>query len=182
MHHSLRVYSKYREFFLKYYIWQAKWVKICLIGRLVRKVANLYGNRASAAYLLTLQEANEIVDNAVGLAVGPCTRRAVFHNCDSAINTEIMLGLSRNIFIAERPHDYREITSGEAKAILKECHLNGLIHTVIKCRKDFYSICNCCSCCCVPLRLGKLYGIANALARKDNIVEEFKAHQLPESE
>ena len=72
MHHSLRIYSKYREFFLKYYIWQAEWTKIPMIGRLVRKVANLYGNRASAAYLLTLQEANEIVDNAAGLAIGPC--------------------------------------------------------------------------------------------------------------
>ena len=178
MHHSLRVYSKYREFFLKYYIWQAKWTKIPLIGRLVRKVANLYGSRASAAYLLTLQEANEIVDNADGLAIGPCTCRTVFKNCDNAINTEIMVGLSRNIFIAERPHDYREITSEEAKAILKECHLKGLIHTIIKCRKDFYSICNCCSCCCVPFRLSKHYGIGNALTRKDNIVEEFKAHQL----
>ncbi|MFC2018256.1 ferredoxin-like protein [Chloroflexota bacterium] len=178
MHHSLRIYSKYRESFLRYYIWQAKWVNIPLIGRLVRKVANLYGNRASAAYLITLQEANDIVDNAAGLAVGPCTCRAVFKNCDNALNTEIMLGLSHNIFTTERPHDYREITSREAKAILKECHNNALIHTIIRCRKDFYAICNCCSCCCVPLRLSNQYGIGNALTRKTDIVKIFKSHQL----
>jgi hypothetical protein len=92
-----------------------------------------------------------------------------------------MVGLGRNVFIAERPHEYQEITSEEAKGILKECHLNGLIHTVIKCRGDFYAICNCCSCCCVPFRLSKQYGIGNALIRKDNIVEEVKEHQLPQA-
>lgn len=141
-------------------------------------MADLYGNRASAVYLLTLQEANEIVESADGLAIGPCTCRAVFKNCDNPINTEIIVGLSRNIFIAERPHDYREITSEEAKAVLEQCHLNGLIHTIIKCQKDFYSICNYCSCCCVPFRLSKHYGIGKTLVRKENIVEELKVHQL----
>lgn len=178
MHHSLKIYSKHREFFLRYYIWQASWVKIPVIGRLVRKVANLYGGRASAAYLITLQEANDIVDNAAGLAVGPCTCRAVFKKCHNAQNTEIMLGPSRNVFTTERPDDYHEITIREAKAILKECHSNGLIHTIVRCREDFYAICNCCSCCCVPLRLSKQYGIGNALNRKDNIVEAFKSHQF----
>jgi len=174
MHHSMRLYSRYRELTLKYYIFQAKWTRIPVIGRLVRTVANLYGNKASAAYLLTLEEASEIVDLAEGLALGPCTCRTVFHNCDKPINTEIMLGLGRNIFMQERPHDYREITRQEAKEILRQCHQDGLIHTIVKCRDNFYAICNCCSCCCVPLRLNKLYGIGNALVRNKDIVREFQ--------
>jgi len=42
----------------------------------------------------------------------------------------------------------------------------------------FYAICNCCSCCCVPLRLKKEYGIGNALVRSDDIVREFKTRRL----
>ncbi len=178
MHHSLRTYSRYRELFLRYYIFQAKWTKIPVIGGLVRKVANLYGGRASAAYLLTLNEAKAIVDSSKRLALGPCTCRAVFKNCDNSLDTEIMVGLGENVFTEERPHDYHELSKEQAKKILEQCHSKGLLHTIIKCRNDFYAICNCCSCCCVPYRLNKEYGIGNALVRKNNIVDEFKTHVL----
>ena len=174
----MRLYSRYRELFLRYYVFQAKWTRIPLLGRVVRKVANIYGKKGSSAYLLTLAEANEIVDNSEGVALGPCTCRVVFDNCDNPINTEIMVGLSRNIFTEERPRDYQEITKQEAKDILRQCHQNGLIHTIIKCRQDFYAICNCCTCCCVPMRLKKEYGIGNALIRSDDIVREFKTRRL----
>ena len=89
--------------------------------------------------------------------------------------------MSRNIFMEGRPHDYREITKQEAKDILKQCHQNGLIHTIVKWQHDFYAICNCCSCCCVPLRLLKKYGIGNALVREDNIVEKLRGRQFSQS-
>ena len=63
MHHSVRVYSRYRELFLRYYIFQAKWTRIPLLGRGIRKMANIYGKKGSSAYLLTFDEVNEIVDN-----------------------------------------------------------------------------------------------------------------------
>lgn len=149
-----------------------------LLGRGVRKMANVYGRKGSGAYLLTPDEADEIVDNSEGLALGPCTCRVVFGNCDSPINTEIMVGVSRSVFIEERPHDYREITKQEAKEVLRQCRRNGLVHTIIKCRKDFYAICSCCSCCCVPMRLKKEYGIGNALNRSDDILREFSTRQV----
>lgn len=174
MHHSLKIYSRYREFFLKYYIFQAKWTRIPIIGRLVRWVANSYGKKASGAYLLTLEEAIEIVESAKGLALGPCDCRSVFHNCDNPINVEIMIGLTQNIFITERPSQYQEIDKQKAIEVLRECHQRGLIHTVVRCQHDFYSICNCCSCCCVPLRLKQEYGIGNALIRDKEIVKNVK--------
>jgi hypothetical protein len=177
VHHSLRIYSRYREFFLRYYMFQAKWTRIPLVGSLVRRVANLYGKKGNSAYLLTLEEAYEIIDSSNGLALGPCTCRTVFKNCDNPINSEIMVGLDRNVFIEQRPHDYREITREEAKEILRKCHSNGLLHTIVKCREDFYAICNCCQCCCVPFRLSKHYGISSALIRNGNIVTEVKRRQ-----
>ncbi len=143
MHHSLRLYSRHREWALKFYIFWARWTRIPMIGRLVRRVANTYGRNMEGAYLLTPGEAEEIVDISERLALGPCTCRAVFRNCDNPINSEIMVGLSQNIFIEERPHDYRDITRQEARDILRQCHQKGLIHTIIKCRDDFYAICNC---------------------------------------
>jgi hypothetical protein len=179
MHHSLRFYSKHRELFLRYYIFQAKWTAIPVIGGLVRKVANLYGGRLHGAYLLSPGEAERVVDSASELALGPCTCRQVFRNCDNPIEAEIMVGLSRNAFISERPDEYRHITKDVAKEILKRCHQRGLIHTIIKCRQDFYAICNCCSCCCVPLRLNKKYGIGRALTRSDSIVDDFREREVP---
>jgi hypothetical protein len=40
MHHTLRLYSKHRELFLKYYIFLAKFTRIPLVGKLVRQVAD----------------------------------------------------------------------------------------------------------------------------------------------
>jgi len=180
MHHSLglfRLYSRYREWILRYYIFQAGWTKIPLVGGLVRWVANLYGQKASSACLLTLDEAEEIIDSSAALALGPCTCRAVFKNCDHPLEAEIMVGLGHNVFIEERPHDYRKINRQEARSILRDCHDRGLIHTIVKCQQNFYAICNCCSCCCVPLRLNKSYGIGKALTRSADIVQEFRKHQ-----
>ena len=124
--------------------------------------------------MLTPGEAEEIVGLADGLAVGPCTCREVFQNCDNPVNVEIMLGLNRNIFVAQRPQGYREISREEAKDVLRQCREQGLIHTIIKCREDYYAICNCCACCCVPLRLRNRYGIGGALVRHPDIVREFR--------
>jgi len=111
------------------------------------------------------------------VALGPCSCRQVFRNCDNPIDTEIMVSLDRNAFVSERPQDYRDITRDQAKEILRDCHHRGLIHTIIRCRDDFYAICNCCNCCCVPLQLNKRYGIGKALARSPDIVAEFGRSQ-----
>lgn len=178
MHHTLKFYSCQRENILRFYMFGARCTKIPLIGRLVRRVANTYGRNMEGAYLLTPAEAEKIVESAEGLAVGPCTCRTVFKNCDNSINTELLIGPERQTFKASRPADHREITKEEARAILKQCHEKGLIHTIIKCREDFYAICNCCACCCVPLRMSKKYGIGGALTRHPDIVGEFKTHQV----
>jgi hypothetical protein len=174
MHHTLKLYSRHREFALKFYMFWAKWTRIPVIGPLVRWVANVWGSTMEGGYLLTPTEAEEIVDLSEGLALGPCTCREVFRNCDNPVNVEIMLGLNRNIFVAQRPQDYREISKEEAKNVLHQCREHGLIHTIIKCREDYYAICNCCTCCCVPLRLRNQYGIGSALVRHPDIVREFQ--------
>ncbi|MFH1651955.1 MAG: ferredoxin-like protein [Chloroflexota bacterium] len=186
MHHTLRFYSRNRENILRVYMFLARWSRIPLIGGIVRFVGNRYGRNVEGGYLLSPAEAAAIVDEAEGVAVGPCTCREVFHQCDNPVNVELLLGPERHIFMRDMPADSREISKAEARAILEDCHRRGLVHSIIRCRHEFYAICNCCSCCCVPLRMKKQYGIGAALERHPDIVAEFRArrhtHTLPAPE
>lgn len=174
MHHTLRFYSRNREQALRLYIFLARWTRLPLIGRFVRLVGNAWGRNLEGAYVLTTAEAEGVIDAAGGLALGPCTCRQVFDNCDHPIEAEIMLGVSGNAFVSQRPGDYREITRDEAKEVIRDSHRRGLVHSIIRYRDDFYSICNCCTCCCVPLRLKQRYGIGGALVRHPDIVGLFR--------
>jgi hypothetical protein len=178
MHHSLKFYSGHRPGILRFYMFGAGLSRIPLLGRLVRKIANAYGGNMHRVYLLTPAEAEEMVAAAEGVALGICDCRKVFRNCNNPVNAEILLGPSRHVFLEAMPHDAHEITKDEAINILRDCHNRGLIHSIAKCRGDFYAICNCCICCCVPWRLSHKYGIGNALVRHKDIVQEFKDYQL----
>ena len=173
MHHTLKLYNRNRPLVLRMYIFTAKWTKIPLIGRLVRRIANIWGGHMTAAHLLTLNEAYAIIDVSSGLAFAPCTCREVFHNCDNPLNVELMIAINHE-FAVEHGKQYRVVSKEEAKVVLKDCHERGLLHALIKCRQDFYALCNCCRCCCVPLRLNKDYGIGKALTRDMNIIEQFR--------
>ncbi len=178
MHHALRFYSRHREAALHFYMFWARWTRIPLVGGLVRWVANHWGRNLEGGYVLTTAEAEAIVEAAEGLALGPCACRQVYHNCDNPVDVEIMLAPEGNVFVHGRPGDYRPISPEEAKAILRDCHHRGLVHTIIRCRDGFYAICNCCQCCCVPLRLHSRYGIGQALRRDRDIVEVFRQRAL----
>jgi hypothetical protein len=177
MHHTLKLYGRHRLAVLRLYMFGAAWTRLPLLGGLARRLANSYGRNMHRVYLLTPAEAEDLVTVAEGVAVGPCDCRRAFGHCDNPVETEILLGPSRHAFLEVMPHDAREITREEARAILRDCHRRGLIHTIARCRGDFYAICNCCTCCCVPLRLSKEYGIGSALLRHEDVVQEFKEYQ-----
>ena len=178
MHHTLKFYGKNRKLTLRLYMFFAGWTRIPLLGRLIRRLINAYADNMHRAFLLTPEEAQDLVEIAGGIASGPCDCRKVFNNCDNPGNNEILLGPTQHILTEAMPEDSREISREEASQILQDSHERGLIHTIIKCRGDFYAICNCCSCCCVPLRLSKQYGIGKVLVRHKDIVGEFREYQL----
>jgi hypothetical protein len=177
MLHVLKFYSSNRPFVLRLYIFFAAWTKIPVIGGLARRVANAYGRSNHRAYLLTPAEADELVKSAGALAVGHCDCRAVFKKCRHPVESEILLGPNQHVLHEAMPPGSREITKEEALKILEANRRSGLIQTIVKCGNVFYAMCSCCSCCCVPLRLSKQYGIGDALVRHDNIVQEFKSSQ-----
>ena len=176
MHHTLRLYSENRKGILRVYMFFAKWAKIPVIGHIVRYFANAYGRSQHHGYLLTPAEAKELVALAGGLASAPCTCRTVFKKCKHPRDNEILLVASRHILEETKSSDAHEITPEKALEILQDSQRRGLVLTVMKCRGDFYAICSCCSCCCVPLRLSRQYGIGEVLVRHKNIVKEFREY------
>jgi hypothetical protein len=176
MHHTLRFYNLNREFILKFYMFFGGGTRIPLLGRLIRKIANVYGRSQHHAYLLTEEEAEELLTLAEGIAAAPCTCRNIYQNCQHPRDNEILLAPSKHVLTETMPHDASEITREKAREILKDSRRRGLILTILKCREDFYAICSCCSCCCVPLRLSKRYGIGEALVRHKDIVKEFREY------
>lgn len=177
MHHTLKFYSKNRKLTLRLYMFFAEWTRIPLLGRLARRIINAYADSMHQAFLLRPEEAQELVKIAGGIASGPCDCRKVFKKCQHPTDNEILLGPTQHILTEAMPEDSRKISPEEAGRILEESHKRGLIHTIIKCRGDFYAICSCCSCCCVPLRLSKQYGIGQVLVRHKDIVSEFREYQ-----
>jgi len=176
MHHTLKFYNANRPGILRFYMFFAACTRIPLLGRLVSKIANAYGRSQHHAYLLSPTEAEELLAIAGGLAAAPCTCRTIYHKCGHPLDNEILLAPSRHVLLETMPHDSQEITREKALEILRDSQRRGLILTVLKCRDDFYAICSCCSCCCVPLRLSKQYGIGEALVRHKDIVKEFREY------
>ena len=175
MHHALRFYGQHQHSFLRFYISLAKLTNIPLVGRIVRYLANMYGRCGHHGYLLTLGQAEQIIDASENVALGPCNCRQVFHNCDALIMAEVVVGAGIKVFSEVRPSDFREISKEEAKEILRRCHQKQMMHTIMRCREDFYAI---CTCCCVPTRLRQNYKIEYALLKNKEVVKDFQRQQL----
>ncbi len=171
---TLKTYAKYQECVLRFYVAIGKLTKTPLLGPLIRILGNWYGKNLHKAYLLTHEEAVEIVDACNSIAVGSCSCRKVFQNCDSPIETDMVIGVGRDIFSEVEKREYRVVSKEEAREILEKCRLRGLVHRLSRCKKDFYAICNCCRCCCVPTRLARIYEIKNALVRDQYVVHKVK--------
>ena len=151
---------------------------IPIIGGMVRWAANIYAVQGHGGYYLTLPEAEQIVDIAKSVSLGPCSCRQEFHNCNHPVMTEIVLGDGSSDICASRVKELQGVSRLEAKEILRKAHRDRLTHSIMRCGDHFYAICSCCGCCCVPMRLRQEFGIGKALIRNANVVQDFRLHQL----
>lgn len=178
MHHTLPFYGRNRRKFLRLYIFLARLTRVPLLGTLVRWVANSYGKNRHGGYFITLGEAEKIIDASNNIALGPCGCRQVFHNCDRPIMAEIIVGAGREIYSGVKAKAFHQVSREAAKEVMRQCHSKGMVHTVMQCQGLFYAICNCCTCCCVPTRLKKNYGVEFAITKRKNIVADFEKQCL----
>jgi hypothetical protein len=178
MHHTLGLYGKHQHGTIHLYMSLIKITRIPLIGHVARWVANAYGKFGHSGYSLTLDEAERIVDISKTVAVGPCSCRQEFHNFSHPIMSEIVLGNGTSEVYADREDEFRSISKEEAKDILRQARKKNLVQSIMRCGDNYYAICNCCTCCCVPMRLRSQYGVGLALVRNPQVVEAFQRRQI----
>jgi hypothetical protein len=178
MHHSLRLYGQHQHGLIHLYITLAGLTRIPIIGHVVRWVANVYARLGHSGYYLTLSEAEQIVDIAGSVSLGPCSCREEFHNCNYPVMSEIVLASGSREVYASRVKEFHEIPKEEAKQILRKAHERRLTLSIMRCGNRFYAICSCCTCCCVPTRLRQKFGVGLALVRNKDVVRDFKKQRL----
>jgi hypothetical protein len=178
MHHTLPLYSRFQNRFLKLYMLLIKTSRLPFIGRLVRYIANAYGRSQHGGYLITRQEAEQLIDISSSVWLAPCSCRRVFKNCDIPVMTEIVISNGHEIY--SKKNGVSRITREEAKSVLRKHKDKNVIHTIMHCHGLFYAICTCCPCCCVPYRLKKEYNIGQALIRKADIVDDYRRQAADE--
>ncbi len=173
MHHVLRFYSSHQELILRLYIFAAKFTMLPVIGKPVKILMQWYALSQHKVWILTSEEAKNILNAATSIAVGDCKCRKISNNCDGPIRTDIVIGIGYDVFTDVRKDEFIEISKEEAKNIIDKCKRSGLIQNLVKCRNEAYAICNCCTCCCIPLRFSKVYGIRNSVSRDKSVVNDL---------
>lgn len=108
--------------------------------------------------------AREVVLKSNGaLAVGTCVCRSLSQKPCLPPPQEVCLFVGDPFasFIAEENPLFRRISQEEAIHILEDVHKKGFVHTAYfkkEMGNRFMAICNCCSCCCVGIRMWNLLG------------------------
>jgi hypothetical protein len=178
MHHTLRFYGQNQHRLIHLYMDVARLSRIPIIGSIYRFCANIYARLGHSGYFLSLAEAEQIVDIADSVSLGPCSCRDEFKNCDHPVMSEIVLGKGGREVYATRVKEFRPISTEDAKKVLREAHAKHLTQSIMRCGDHYYAICNCCTCCCVPTRLKTQFGVGLALVRNKNVVEDFRKQKL----
>ncbi|WP_026881509.1 4Fe-4S binding protein [Clostridium akagii] len=82
----------------------------------------------------------------------PCDCKSIEEGCDFDKNVCMSMGSGLNTS-SDRGHG-KKLNTQEAVELLKHADKEGLIHSL-----EENAICNCCSCCCYPLRASKELGL-----------------------
>ena len=113
----------------------------------IEKIAE-NGNR-----ILPLNEAIDYLETVKDdIYVMPCDCKAITESCSFDKNVCMSMGSGLNSS-SDRGHG-KKLSKEEAIELLKHADKEGLIHSV-----ENGAICNCCSCCCYPLRVSKILGL-----------------------
>ncbi len=123
------------------------------------------GEHMVAGQVMTLEEMLEFIDGLPGesqIAVGPCRCRMATRACDHPLQTDIYILTGAPIWLGVFPRDYRPIDKEETKRIVRESYELALVpmvdrHMYFRGNANYFVICNCCGCACVPIRGYRYY-------------------------
>ncbi len=111
------------------------------------------------------------------VAVGTCVCRSLSENpcLPPPYEACMFVGDPFASFLAEENPLFRRISQEEAVKILEDVHKKGFVHTAYfkkEMGNRFMAICNCCSCCCVGIRMwNMLEGMVPIMASSGYVAE-----------
>lgn len=165
--------AKFYKILLRFYLQGGRIGSSRLLKKIFVPIADWYGRTQHGGKIVTLQEACFWIDKAETVILSTCYCRDTFKNCKEHLNSCIKFSDTDIFLKVENKDTTRKITKDQAKEILHQCSSKGFFHFLSWCSSpNLYSICNCCTCCCVPFRLFKEYEIASAL-KKGNLIACF---------
>lgn len=99
-----------------------------------------------------------ILRNPDSIAVGTCVCRAVSETPCLPPPQEVCLFVGDPFasFIADQSPKFRKISQQEAVKVIEEAHERGDVHCAYfkkELGRRFFAICNCCSCCCIGVKM-----------------------------
>ena len=113
-----------------------------------------------AAVILDYERATQVVASASAISVGICYCRHKMQHVGKACKApeEVCLTFNNSAESLIRHGIAREISKGEALAILARCVKRGLVQIGDNVKENVSWICNCCGCCCEAILAYKRLG------------------------
>jgi NAD-dependent dihydropyrimidine dehydrogenase PreA subunit len=113
--------------------------------------------------VLLLEEALEMVEAADDHVITRCDCRSIMMSCDFPVE-EACVRLGEGARLTHELGQGRRVSKEEMKALVIRTDKAGLIHTGVRNwhghEDEFWGLCNCCTCCCYPIKTGMKLGIA----------------------
>lgn len=120
--------------------------------------------------VLSLEEALEQVEAAEKHVIVPCDCRSVVMACNNPVWTCIRFDEGARA-VLERGNG-KKITKEECKTLVLDSDRRGLIHTGRRdYKQELYAMCNCCTCCCYPIRSSQALGTDRHYPRAHFVAE-----------
>lgn len=158
----MRVYGKWIDDTLGFYLALGKMSKLPAVGGVIRFFARQYGRYYHGGRAATVEECLDIINSASQISVMDCACRVLNGKCDSPIKTCITVNTSAEVFTSLK--DGISVSKQEAAEVVVDSYKKGLIRAIHHCiAPNTYALCNCCTCCCVPYRLRMEYDIETAM-------------------
>jgi len=121
------------------------------------------------------EEVKSLVKNSDVSAVIKCYCRMTSKNCSNPLKACIVLGKRYGRWMDDfiKREKIKTVPTEEVLHILDDCEKRGLVHMLLKWGDDklAYNICNCCSCCCQPIKAYR-EGIPGMVKPSSFIVEQ----------
>ncbi len=159
----LKLYARFEVRLLRFFYWLLN--RPFVANRWIRKflyysLAKFMAERAIASQVMTLAEMEHFITKELpeesAIAVGPCRCRLATGACDHPLETDIVILTGTPLWLDLFGRDYRVISRDEALKIVRECYGLGLVpmldrHMYFKGSANYFVICNCCACSCLPI-------------------------------